>query len=85
MNLLRGSDPYTLFLNENGRPMTEDQITVAVGDLTQTFGGKRVTPHTFRDIVAFTWLKEHPEDYLTLSKILWHSNINTTIRLYGTG
>ncbi len=83
-NLLRGTDPGTLFLNERGRPMTEDQVTVAVGDLTQRYCGKRVTPHPFRDIVAFTWLKEHPKDYLTLSKMLWHSDVNTTIRLYGS-
>jgi integrase len=83
-NLLKGPDPGTLFLNEKGRPMTEDQITVLVGDLTQMYGGKRVTPHPFRDVVAFTWLKAHPKDYLTLSKILWHADVNTTIRMYGS-
>jgi integrase len=83
-NLLRGADPGTLFLNQNGRPMTEDQVTVVVGDLTQTYCGKRVTPHPFRDIVAFTWLKEHSKDYLTLSKMLWHADVNTTVRMYGS-
>jgi len=42
-----------------------------------------VTPHLFRDIVAYTWLKAHSEDFLTLSKMLWHSNIKTTIDTYG--
>ena len=31
-----------------------------------------------------TWLEQHPADYLTLSKMLWHSNINTTIQIYGS-
>ena len=82
--MLRGPDPGLLFVNQMGRPMTEDQVTVAVGDLTQQYGGKRVTPHPFRDIVAFTWLKHHPKDYLTLSKLLWHADVKTTINEYGS-
>jgi integrase len=82
--MLRGPDPGLLFVNQAGRPMTEDQVTVAVGDLTQQYAGKRVTPHPFRDIVAFTWLKHHPKDYLTLSKLLWHADVKTTINEYGS-
>ena len=40
-------------------------------------------PHLYRDALAFRWLDTHPEDYLSLSKHLWHRNINTTIRRYG--
>jgi hypothetical protein len=28
-------------------------------------------------------LEKRPEDYLTLSKLLWHRNIETTIRIHG--
>jgi hypothetical protein len=28
-------------------------------------------------------LESHPEDYLTLSKILWHRNVQTTLGIYG--
>jgi len=28
-------------------------------------------------------LEHHPEDFLTLSKILWHRNIKTTLQIYG--
>jgi integrase len=55
-----------------------------VSDRTLRHGGRRVTPHLFRDIVAFAWLKAHPKDYLTLSKMLWHKNISTTINYYGS-
>jgi hypothetical protein len=36
-----------------------------------------------RDILAFKWLEDHPEDYLTLSKDLWHRSIETTLEIYG--
>jgi integrase len=81
--LLRTGDPGTLFLNCAGGPLSILEMTNLVSDLTLRYGGRRVTPHLFRDIVAFTWLKEHPKDFLTLSKQLWHSNVNTTIRIYG--
>ncbi len=37
-----------------------------------------------RNSVAYKWLKEHPKDFLTLSKILWHKNVQTSIRIYGS-
>jgi hypothetical protein len=30
-----------------------------------------------------TWLENNPEDYLTLSKLLWHRNVQTTLKVYG--
>jgi integrase len=83
-HLLRADDPETLVVNRAGKQMTRNQLTHTVSELTLRHGGRRVTPHPFRDIVAYTWLKEHPKDYLTLSKMLWHSNINTTIQIYGS-
>jgi len=54
-----------------------------VADLTIRFVGLKINPHFIRDILAYKWLEDHPEDYLTLSKILWHKNIQTTLRIYG--
>ena len=81
--LVRDSDAVTLFVNETGNPMTLSQMTVVVSDLILRHGGRRVTPHLIRDIFSFAWLKAHSEDYLTLSKMLWHSNINEVVRTYG--
>ena len=81
--LVRSDDPGTLFLNQKGTPLTLHQMTAIVSELTQQHGGKAVTPHPFRDIVAFAWLDAHPDGYLELSKMLWHNNINTTIQIYG--
>ncbi|MGE5110562.1 MAG: tyrosine-type recombinase/integrase [Acidobacteriaceae bacterium] len=72
-----------LFLARSGKQLTAKQVTNIVSSTTLRHAGRRVTPHIFRDIFAYQWLDEHPEDYLTLSKILWHRNINTTIRIYG--
>lgn len=83
-HLLRGPDPNTLFVGGKGKAMTIYQMTDTVALLTMRHGSRRVTPHAFRDIVAYSWLKEHAKDYLTLSKMLWHRNINTTISIYGS-
>ncbi len=82
--LLTHTDPSTLFVNEEGGSRNVAQVGEVVCSLTLRYGGRRVTPHLIRDIVAFTWLKHHPKDYLTLSKILWHTQINTTINTYGS-
>ena len=63
--------------------MTRSVVTQIVATLTLRHGGRRVTPHLYRDITAYAWLDDHPDDFLRLSKILWHANINTTIEKYG--
>lgn len=80
--LVGGFDDGTLFLNRYGRQMSRDSIVDLVGTLTFKYGGRRVTPHLFRDAFAICWLEENPEDYLTVSKILWHRHIQTTLQHY---
>jgi integrase len=76
-------DPGTLFFCENGTPFEINQFTSTVRNIAAKHTGVAVTPHLYRDIVAFEWLQTHPEDHLTLSKILWHRNTNTTLQIYG--
>ena len=64
--------------------MSVINVDNVVTTMTYQFGGTRVTPHLFRDIVAFAWLKAHPKDYLTLSKMLWHSTPHQVIKNYGS-
>ncbi|MGO9269422.1 MAG: hypothetical protein ACLQOO_04050, partial [Terriglobia bacterium] len=33
--------------------------------------------------VAVAWLDRHPDDYLTISKLLWHQDLVTTLQVYG--
>lgn len=81
--LLQGRDPGTLFLNRVGEPLTSEGFRSSVVNLTFRYTQRMVTPHICRDILAYKWLDDHPEDYLTLSKILWHRSINTTLQKYG--
>jgi len=81
--LLSGSDPGTVFLNQRGRPLTAGQLEDLVSKITLTYVQRRVNPHMFRDIFAFWWLSHYPEDINTVSKMLWHKNIQTTIGIYG--
>jgi hypothetical protein len=82
-HLLRGNYCDNLFLNRRGGPMDSIAMSQIVRELTLRYAGRQITPHRFRDIIAYTWLKDHPEDFLRLSKLLWHRNVNTTIRIYG--
>lgn len=82
--LLKGRKCDTLFVcPEEADEMSSGFVTDTISDLTLRYGGRRVTPHLFRDVVAFAWLKSHAEDYLTLSKMLWHKHVSTTIYYYG--
>ncbi len=81
--LLGPVDPLTLFVNCGGRAISQNEITDEISELTLRYGGRVVTPHLFRDVVAYAWLKAHSADYLTLSKLLWHRDVKTTIHYYG--
>ncbi len=77
--LVGGVDPGTLFLNrghgEFRGALTKDALGNLIGNLTLKHAGRWVSPHLYRDALAHHWLDEHPEDYLSLSKHLWHRNI----------
>jgi integrase len=81
---LKGRKCDTLFVPLEADAMRSLFVTNTISDLTLRYGGRRVTPHLFRDVVAFAWLKSNPEAYLRLSKMLWHKNVSTTIDIYGS-
>lgn len=81
--LVCNGEPGTLFVNDQGRPYGNNSFCERVKNINLRHVGRGVNPHLFRDIVAIKWLEEHPEDYLTVSKLLWHSDIRTTLLIYG--
>lgn len=83
--LVKCLDPGTLFVNDDAQPFHPQQLTDLVGRITKRFAGKRITPHTFRSIFAVEYLRSNPLDYLTAQKHLWHSNLQTTLQIYGSG
>ena len=81
--LLGRRDPLTLLLSMNGNPLTAIAFEDAVAATTLKYASRAVNPHLMRDIFTVQWLQEHPEDFLTASKNLWHRNIQTTLQIYG--
>lgn len=86
--LVGETDPGTLFLNRGrgkhrGGALSKLSFGDLIGGLTHKYEGRWCPPHLYRDALAHHWLDEHPEDYLSLSKHLWHTNINTTVQRYG--
>lgn len=81
-NLVNGKDPGTLFLNSGGTSLFSVQLLDIVKTQTLRHGGKAVHPHLFRDIYAYMWVVKYPGEILALSKLLWHSNLDTTVKLY---
>ncbi len=81
--IIGNSETTTLFVNCDGGPLDDQTTNDLVAELVLKYAGKRVPPHLFRGCFAYKWLEGHPEDYLTLSKILWHQNVQTTIDMYG--
>jgi hypothetical protein len=55
-HLVRDRDPGTLFVTGGGRAFSQRELGNLVGRITAKYRGVRVTPHLFRDILAFAWL-----------------------------
>ena len=81
--LVAKNDPGTLFLNSDGEAIDRQIMTYHVSEIVLKYAGRRMPPHLFRDAFAYAFLAAHPEDFLTLSKILWHGTIRYTLSVYG--
>jgi integrase len=71
-----------LFPNSRGKPIATPALGKIVAGHTLRYTGRRLHPHLVRDIVAVTWLDHHPDDHLTVSKLLWHRDALTTLLVY---
>jgi hypothetical protein len=82
--LICGDDPGTLFINQWGNAISQQQLEEAVEEATLKYVGKSVNPHLFRDIYSVEYLRDpdNHADYFTLSKILWHGSPEITIKHY---
>jgi len=81
--LVAKKDPGCLFVNEDGEEIDYQIVTYHVSEIVLKYAGRRMTPHLFRDAFAYAYLDAHPEDFLSLSKILWHRSIKYTLEIYG--
>jgi hypothetical protein len=76
------NDCGKLFLNKRGGPLSASQLKALVAQLTSRFANCRISLATIRLSFAFKWLAENPNDYLTLSRLLGHKDVRTTIRWF---
>ena len=81
--LVAKKDPGTLFLNDDGCAIDRQIMSYHVSEIVLKHTGRRTTPHLFRDAFAYAYLEAHPEDFLSLSKILWHKSVKYTLSVYG--
>jgi len=83
--LLRGNHEACppLFPNRCGQRLSVTSLHKIVAGYTLRYTGKCLNPLLVRDIVAFTWLDHHPDDYLTICRLLWHQDVLSTLRVYG--
>jgi hypothetical protein len=81
--LVGEQDPGTLFVNDDGRAIDRQIMSYHVSEIVLKYTGRRTTPHLFRDAFSYSYLAAHPEDFLSLSKILWHKSVKYTLTVYG--
>ena len=85
--LLAGrSNTNNVFLTIAGETLDAGAISGVIFGLTSRYmpeelGSFAIRTHAFRHIIATAWLREHPEDYLTVALIL-HDRIQTVINNY---
>ena len=78
------SVPDNLFLSRTGRPLTTvavERIVRIAGERSKVRKNIRCSPHTCRHFFSQAQLK-NGNDVYSLSRLLGHSNISTTLNLY---
>ncbi|MBN1445778.1 MAG: tyrosine recombinase XerC [Candidatus Omnitrophica bacterium] len=68
----------TVFLNRDGKPLTERSVERMVDKYGRKAGlGRKITPHTFRHTFA-THMLENGADLRTVQELLGHESVTTT-------
>lgn len=70
-----------LIKHPNGKPYCDSVVTNTIGNLTEKYFSKRITPHKLRHTVASIMIDNQIPIY-NVSKFLGHSSIQTTERVY---
>jgi integrase/recombinase XerD len=63
-------------------PLSKDRAGVVIGNLTEEYLGKRVTPHLFRDCVATSIALNMPEKVFITKSLLGHASPHTGQKFY---
>ena len=79
--LTRPNNPYLFPAKASGHKAQQTLSQQLQEKLLDRLGFK-MTPHQFRHLSAWLYLRRHPGDFVTVQKLLGHKNIKTTINFY---
>ena len=71
-----------LFPGRHGSKRSKVGLGMAIAKTTERELGVRVSPHQFRHITGYLFLKQCPGDYETVRVLLGHKSLQTTIQFY---
>ena len=71
-----------LFPGRSGEIRSKQGFGMAIAKITERELGVRVSPHQFRHITGYLYLKAVPGDYETVRVLLGHKSLQTTIQFY---
>ena len=71
-----------LFPGENGGRKALATLGSQISHFLERELGARLTPHQFRHLVGFVYLRQHPHGHEVVRALLGHRSINTTLRHY---
>jgi integrase len=71
-----------LFPGRNGTKRSKVGLGMAIAKTTERELGVRISPHQFRHITGYLYLKACPADYETVRVLLGHKALQTTIQFY---
>ncbi|PSL12638.1 site-specific integrase [Shimia abyssi] len=71
-----------LFPGKQGSKRSKVGLGMAIAKTTERELGVRISPHQFRHIAGYLFLKQRPGDYETVRVLLGHKSLQTTIQFY---
>jgi Phage integrase family len=71
-----------LFPGRDGQTRSKVGFGMAIAKITERELGVRISPHQFRHIAGYLYLKACPGDYETVRVLLGHKSLQTTIQFY---
>lgn len=71
-----------LFPGRSGEIRSKVGFGMAIAKITERELGVRISPHQFRHITGYLYLKAVPGDYETVRVLLGHKSLQTTIQFY---
>jgi integrase len=80
--LLSDVPTTALFPNRTGAPKQESTLSRQISEKVMQYLGIEMNTHLFRHAAGKIYLDRHPGDYATVSRILGHKSLATTLAIY---